>query len=131
MGYEHIFEVNIAQLSFKKSQFARSLSLRVIAHPSDDKFWMADRASMVPPPSIEVGDVQVGAWREEIKAITDLSAWASYSELDKVEILTKLSFVLSNLWTTEEDTVSFDHAFAIVLNAISMSRNDEKVYAHL
>lgn len=82
---------------------------------------------MVPPPSIEVGDVQVGVWRDEIKAITDLSAWASYSELDKVEILTKLSFVLSNLWTTEEDTISFDHALAIVLNAISMSRNDEKV----
>lgn len=87
---------------------------------------MADRDSTVPPPSIEVGDVQVSVWRDEIKTITDLSVWASYSELDKVEILTKLSFVLSSLWTTE-DTTSFDHALSIVFHAISMSRSDEKV----
>lgn len=87
---------------------------------------MADRASTLLPPSIEVGDVQVSVWRDEIKAITDLSAWASYSELDKIKTLTKLSFVLSNLWTTE-DTTSFDHALSIVLHAISMSRSGEKV----
>lgn len=86
---------------------------------------MADRASTVAPTAAEVNDAQVSVWRDEIKAITDLSTWASRSERDKIEILTKLSFVLSNLWTTE-DITSFEHALSLMLQVISMARNDGK-----